>query len=265
VHANIQRDGTFSVVPQMRGGVTSVEQLRAIADVAEKYDVPMIKLTGGQRIDLLGIRKEDLPKVWADLDMPSGFAYGKSMRTVKTCVGQEFCRFGTGDSTKLGIELEGRLQGMESPAKMKLAVSGCPRNCAESYVKDVGIVAIEGGRWEIYVGGAAGAHVRKGDLLVTVDSAEDAKTLTGRFLQYYRENAKWLERTYAFVPRIGLEKIRSIVVDDSEGEAARLDAAVQHHADNHLDPWLEGAQPAEPGQFRTALPLTVLPKVGARA
>ena len=132
VHANIQRDGTFSVVPQMRGGVTSVEQLRAIADVAEKYSVPMIKLTGGQRIDLLGIRKEDLPKVWADLDMPSGFAYGKSMRTVKTCVGQEFCRFGTGDSTTLGVELEGRLQGMESPAKMKLAVSGCPRNCAES-------------------------------------------------------------------------------------------------------------------------------------
>ena len=265
VHANIQKDGTFSVVPQMRGGVTSVEQLRTIADVAEKYDVPMIKLTGGQRIDLLGIRKEDLPKVWADLGMPSGFAYGKSMRTVKTCVGQEFCRFGTGDSTKLGIELEGWLQGMESPAKMKLAVSGCPRNCAESLVKDVGIVAIEGGRWEIYIGGAAGAHIRKGDLLITVDTAAEAKLLTGRFLQYYRENAKWLERSYAFVPRIGLEKIRSIVVDDAEGIAARLDAAVQAHADAYVDPWLEGAQPAEPGQFRTALPLTVLPTVGSRS
>ena len=213
----------------------------------------MIKLTGGQRIDLLGIRKEDLPKVWADLDMPSGFAYGKSMRTVKTCVGQEFCRFGTGDSTRLGIEFEGWLQGMESPAKMKLAVSGCPRNCAESLVKDVGIVAIEGGRWEIYIGGAAGAHVRKGDLLATVDSPDEAKTLTGRFLQYYRENAKWLERTYAFVPRIGLETIRAIVVDDAEGIAGRLDAAVQQHADSYLDPWLEGRQPAEPGQFRTAL------------
>ena len=264
VHANIQKDGTFSVVPQMRGGVTSVEQLRAIADVAEKYDVPMIKLTGGQRIDLLGIRKEDLPQVWADLGMPSGFAYGKSMRTVKTCVGQDFCRFGTGDSTRLGIELEGWLQGMESPAKMKLAVSGCPRNCAESYVKDVGIVAIEGGRWELYIGGAAGAHIRKGDLLVTVDSAEQAKKLTARFMQYYRENAKWLERTYAFVPRIGLEKIRAIVVDDAEGIADRLDAAVQAHADSYVDPWLEGARPAEPGQFSTALPLTVLPTVGGR-
>lgn len=265
VHANIQKDGTFSVVPQMRGGVTDVEQLRKIADVAEKYDVPIIKLTGGQRIDLLGIRKEDLPKVWADLDMPSGFAYGKSMRTVKTCVGQEFCRFGTGDSTRLGVELEGWLQGMESPAKMKLAVSGCPRNCAESYVKDVGIVAVEGGRWEIYIGGAAGAQIRKGDLLTTVDSPEQAKLLTGRFLQYYRENANWLERTYAFVPRIGLERIRAIVVDDSDGIAELLDAAVRVHVDSYVDPWTEGARPAEPGQFRTALPLTVLPRVGSRS
>ncbi len=263
VHANIQKDGTFSVVPQMRGGVTTPEQLRRIADVADKYAVPMVKLTGGQRIDLLGIRKEDLPKVWADLDMPSGYAYGKSMRTVKTCVGQEFCRFGTGDSTKLGVELETRLQGMESPAKMKLAVSGCPRNCAESLVKDVGIVAIEGGRWEIYVGGAAGAHIRKGDLLCTVDDPETAKRLTGRFLQYYRENAKWLERTYSFVPRVGLDHVRAVVVDDSEGIAERLDAAVQEHVDRYVDPWTEGRDPVEPGQFRTSLPLEVLPRVPA--
>ncbi len=263
VHANIQKDGTFSVVPQMRGGVTTPDQLRRIADVADKYAVPMVKLTGGQRIDLLGIKKEDLPGVWADLGMPSGYAYGKSMRTVKTCVGQEFCRFGTGDSTKLGVELETRLQGMESPAKMKLAVSGCPRNCAESYVKDVGIVAIEGGRWEIYIGGAAGAHIRKGDLLCTVEDAEEAKLLTGRFLQYYRENAKWLERTYAFVPRVGLDLIRAVVVDDSEGIAERLDAEVQKHADNHVDPWTQGAEPVTPGQFRTSLPLEVLPRVPA--
>jgi nitrite reductase (NADH) large subunit len=261
VHANIQKDGTFSVVPQMRGGVTTPEQLRRIADVAEKYSVPMVKLTGGQRIDLLGIKKEDLPGVWADLGMPSGYAYGKSFRTVKTCVGSEFCRFGAGDSTKLGIEIETRMQGMESPAKMKLAVSGCPRNCAESYVKDVGIVAIEGGRWEIYIGGAAGAHVRKGDLLCTVDDAETAKIITGRFLQYYRENATWLERTYAFVPRVGLEHIRAVVVDDSERIAARLDAAVAEHADRYVDPWTQGADPVTPGQFRTSLPLEVLPRV----
>ena len=182
---------------------------------------------------------------------------------MKTCVGSEFCRFGVGDSTKLGIELETRMQGMESPAKMKLAVSGCPRNCAESYVKDVGIVAIEGGRWEIYIGGAAGAHVRKGDLLCTVDAAEAAKVITGRFLQYYRENAKWLERTYAFVPRVGLERIRAVVVDDSEGIAERLDAAVAAHADHYVDPWTQGADPVTPGQFRTALPLEVLPRVPA--
>ena len=220
--------------------MTTAEQLRRIADVAETYDVPMVKLTGGQRIDLLGIRKEDLPEVWEDLGMPSGYAYGKSLPH-----GEDLC--GTGvlplrdrRLDRLGIELEKRLQGMESPAKMKLAVSGCPRNCAESYVKDVGIVAIEGGRWEIYVGGAAGAHIRKGDLLCTVDDAETAKRITGRFLQYYRENAKWLERTYEFVPRVGMDHVRAVVVDDCEGIAARLDAAVQQHADTYVDPWSEG-------------------------
>ena len=176
----------------------------------------MIKLTGGQRIDLLGVRKEDLPAVWADLDMPSGYAYGKSFRTVKTCVGTDFCRFGLGDSTALGIAIEERYQGLASPAKMKLAVTGCPRNCAEALCKDLGVVAVDGGRWEIYVGGAAGAHIRKGDLLATVDDSETVITLTGRFLQYYRENANWLERTYAFVPRVGIEKIRAVVVDDAE-------------------------------------------------
>ncbi|MGH3778898.1 MAG: hypothetical protein ACRDRR_24720 [Pseudonocardiaceae bacterium] len=140
VHANIQRDGTFSVVPQVPGGVTTPAQLRRIADVAERYNVPMLKIAGGQRIDLRRVRKEDLPMVWADLDMPSGHAYAKSFRTVKTCVGSDFCRFGLGDSTHLGIGIEQRYHGLESPAKMKLAVSGCPRNCAESYVKDVGIV-----------------------------------------------------------------------------------------------------------------------------
>jgi nitrite reductase (NADH) large subunit len=263
VHANIQKDGTFSVVPQMRGGITTPEQLRRIADVADKYQVPLVKLTGGQRIDLLGIKKEDLPDVWADLGMPSGYAYGKSMRTVKTCVGQDFCRFGTGDSTKLGVELETQLQGMESPAKMKLSVSGCPRNCAESYVKDVGIVAIEGGRWELYIGGAAGAHIRKGDLLCTVDDAETAKVIAARFLQYYRENAKWLERTYAFVPRVGLDHVRAVVVDDAEGIAERLDAAVRTHAENYVDPWTQGTDPITPGQFRTSLPLEPLPRVPA--
>ncbi len=265
VHANIQRDGTFSVVPQMRGGVTSVAQLRRIADVAEKHQVPLIKLTGGQRIDLLGIPKESLPQVWADLDMPSGYAYGKSFRTVKTCVGQTFCRFGTGDSTQLGMDLETRYQGLESPAKLKLAVSGCPRNCAESLVKDVGVVAIDGGRWEIYIGGAAGAHIRKGDLLATVHSQGEVMVLSGRFMQYYRENAKWLERTYSFVPRIGVDRIKAIIVDDSDGIATRLDAAISESVAAYRDPWLDGADPVTAGQFRTSLPLEVLPQVPVRS
>ena len=264
VHANIQRDGTFSVVPQLKGGVTTSAQLHKIAEVADKYDVPMIKLTGGQRIDLLGIRKEDLPGVWADLDMPSGYAYGKSFRTVKTCVGTDFCRFGLGDSTSLGIAIEERFQGIPSPGKMKLAVTGCPRNCAEALCKDLGVVAVDGGRWEIYVGGAAGAHIRKGDLLATVDSTDEVMKLTGRFLQYYRENANWLERTYAWVPRFGIEKIRSVVVDDSESIGADLDANMQKSIDAYRDPWIDGRDPVTSGQFRSSLPLIPLPQVPVR-
>jgi nitrite reductase [NAD(P)H] large subunit len=264
VHANIQRDGTFSVVPQMRGGVTNSWQLRRIADVADKYAIPLIKLTGGQRIDLLGVRKEDLPAVWTDLDMPSGYAYGKSFRTVKTCVGSDFCRYGLGDSTALGIAIEERYQGLASPAKMKLAVTGCPRNCAEALCKDLGVVAVGDGRWEIYVGGAAGAHIRKGDLLATVDDPETVITLTGRFLQYYRENANWLERTYKFVPRVGIDKIRAVVVDDAEGPAAGLDARMQKSVDGYRDPWQDGREPVTEGQFRTSLPLLPLPKVPVR-
>ncbi|RBY85753.1 nitrite reductase large subunit NirB [Blastococcus sp. TF02A-30] len=261
VHANIQRDGTFSVVPQMKGGVTTPAQLRRIADVAEKYEVPMVKVTGGQRIDLLGVRKEDLPAMWADLGMPSGYAYGKSMRTVKTCVGSDFCRFGLDDSTQLGIDLETRFQGIESPAKIKMAVVGCPRNCAEAYVKDVGVVAVGAGRWEVYVGGAAGASVRKGDLLATVSSRDEVMTLVGRFVQHYRENANWLERTYDFVPRVGLETIRQAL----EESGADLDAGIQRSIDAYTDPWgQDGPDPATPGQFRPALPLVALPEVPVR-
>ena len=265
VHANIQRDGTFSVVPQMKGGVTSVAQLRKIADVAEKYEIPMIKLTGGQRIDLLGVRKEDLPAVWADLDMPSGYAYGKSFRTVKTCVGSDFCRYGVGDSTALGIAIEERYQGLASPAKMKLAVTGCPRNCAEALCKDLGVVAVDGGRWEIYVGGAAGAHIRKGDLLATVDSPEKVMTLTGRFLQYYRESANWLERTYKWVPRVGIEHLRDVLVEAPDDDVVTgLDERMQKSIDAYRDPWRDGQEPRSEGQFRSSLPLLPLPKVPVR-
>jgi nitrite reductase (NADH) large subunit len=255
VHANIQKDGTFSVIPQMPGGITSPEQLRRIADVAEKYRVPLVKLTGGQRIDLLGVQREDLPGVWRDLGMPSGFAYAKRYRTCKSCVGTDFCRFGLGDSMALAQQVEQRFQGLDSPAKLKLAAAGCPRNCSEALVKDVGVVAVEGGKWEIYVGGAAGAHVRKGDLLCTVAGHAEVLTLSGRFLQYYRENARYLERTYGFVARVGIEKIRAVVVHDSEGLAERLDEALQRSVDAYRDPWLEGGAPATPNQFREVLPI----------
>jgi nitrite reductase (NADH) large subunit len=225
----------------------------------------MVKITGGQRLDLLGVRKEDLPAMWADLGMPSGYAYGKSFRTVKTCVGSDFCRFGLDDSTQLGIDLETRFQGIESPAKIKMAVVGCPRNCAEAYVKDVGVVAVGQGRWEVYVGGAAGASVRKGDLLATVGSAQAVLELTGRFLQYYRENANWLERTYDFVPRIGLDRLKDVLLEDSDGIVADLDAGMQRSIDAYTDPWGQDArQPATPGQFRPSLPLVDLPEVPVR-
>ncbi len=177
----------------------------------------MVKITGGQRIDLLGITKEKLPDVWRDLGMPSGHAYTKAFRTCKTCVGTDFCRYGVGDSTALGIAIEKRFQGIESPAKMKLAANGCPRNCAEATTKDLGAVAIEGGRWEVYVGGAAGSRVRKGDVLCVVDTHEDVLRYMGRFMQYYREQARYLERTYDFVERLGIETLRRILVDDAEG------------------------------------------------
>jgi nitrite reductase (NADH) large subunit len=248
VFANIQNDGTFSVVPRIYGGVTSAAELRRIADAADKYSARMIKITGGQRIDLLGIRKSDLPAIWNDLGMPSGHAYTKAFRTCKTCVGTEFCRYGVGDSTGLGIAIEKRFQGIESPGKMKLAASGCPRNCAEATVKDLGAVAVENG-WQIYVGGAAGARVRAGDLLATVRTPNEVLTLMGRFMQYYRENARYAERSYSFIERIGIERLRSIIVDDCEGEAARLDNEIAAAVAAYRDPWDEGREPCEPTQF----------------
>jgi nitrite reductase (NADH) large subunit len=264
VHANIQKDATFSVIPRIYGGVTSPDQLRRIADVADRHHAKMVKITGGQRIDLLGIPKESLPEVWRELGMPSGHAYAKAFRTCKTCVGTDFCRYGIGDSTGLGIAIERRFQGLESPAKMKLATAGCPRNCSEATTKDVGAVAIEGGRWEIYVGGAAGSRVRKGDVLCVVDSHDDVLRLMGRFMQYYRENAKWLERTYDFVERVGIDRVKRVVVDDEEGIAERLDAAVQGAVDAYVDPWTEAEAPKTSGQFADVLPLPLPRASGER-
>ena len=253
VHANIQKDGTFSVVPEMPGGVTNPDDLIRIAEVAKKYNVPLVKLTGGQRIDLVGVSKEDLPKVWADLGMPSGHAYGKSYRTCKSCIGTEFCRFGLGDSMGLATKIERRFRGVDSPAKLKLATAGCPRNCSEAMVKDIGAVAIGNDKWEIYVGGAAGAHIRKGDVLCTVDGEDEVMRITARFMQYYRENAKWKERTYTFVERVGIERLRAVVVEDSDGIVEALDAAMQRSVDAAYDPWQEAVHPRTANQFSDLL------------
>lgn len=250
VHANIQRDGTFSVVPRIYGGVVSPAELRRIAETAERHGAQLVKLTGGQRIDLLGIPKENLPAVWRDLGMPSGHAYSKAVRTCKTCVGTHFCRYGVGDSIGLGIALERRLQGIEAPHKVKLATAGCPRNCSEATTKDIGAVAIEGGRWEIHVGGAAGSKVRKADVLCVVSTHDEVLRMSGRFLQYYRENARYMERSYDFVARVGIERLRALLVDDIEGEAARLDAEIERAANAYEDPWEEAAAPVHPSQFR---------------
>ena len=249
VHANIQKDGTFSVIPRIYGGITSAAELMRIAEVAVKYKVPMVKFTGGQRLDLLGIKKEDLPGVWKDLGIPSGHAYTKAFRTCKSCVGTDFCRYGVGDSIKLAQQIERRFQGVESPHKMKLATAGCPRNCSEAYVKDLGAVAIEGGLWEIYVGGAAGGTIRKGDLLITVKTHDEVLLYMGRFMQYYREHGKYLERTYHFLDRVGIDNLRKIIIEDSLGIAARLDADIQKAVDAYVDPWKEAEVPAHPEQF----------------
>ena len=239
VHANIQKDGTYSVVPRMYGGVTTPDQLRKIADVADKYAVPMVKVTGGQRIDLLGITKENLPNVWADLDMPSGYAYGKSIRTVKTCVGSEFCRFGTQNSTQMGIDIEKAFDHMWAPHKVKFAVSGCPRNCAESGIKDVGIIGVDSG-WEIYVGGNGGIKTEVAQFLCKVKTSEEVLEYSGAFIQIYREEARYLDRTVHWIERVGLDYVKKRILEDAEGRKAayeRLLFALQ----GSVDPWAERA------------------------
>lgn len=258
LHANIQKDGTFSVVPRMWGGVTNPRELRAIADAAEKYDVPMVKVTGGQRIDLLGVRKEDLPAIWADLNaagLVSGHAYSKGLRTVKTCVGSEFCRFGTQDSTGLGIALEQRLWGSWTPHKVKLGVSGCPRNCAEATCKDVGIVCVDSG-YEIGVGGAAGMDVKETQRLLKAGTEAEAIEITVAFVQLYREHAKYLDRPYKWIAKVGLDWVRDQIADPATRAALieRFDLSQRVY---QKDPWAERARPDAARRFRPVADLSL--------
>ncbi len=243
LHANIQKDGTYSVIPRMWGGLTNPAELRAIADVAEKFKIPTVKVTGGQRIDLLGVRREDLRAVWADLNkagMVSGHAYGKSLRTVKTCVGSEWCRFGTQASMAMGVKLEKMCWGSWTPHKVKLAVSGCPRNCAEATIKDFGVIAVESG-WELHVGGNGGLKVRACDLLCKVDTEEEVLEYCGAFLQLYREEARYLDRTAAWIERVGLDYIHARIVLDPEHRELLFHRFKLSQKYEQIDPWAERA------------------------
>jgi nitrite reductase (NADH) large subunit len=244
VHANIQKDGSYSVVPRMWGGVTTPAELRAIADVAEKFDVPEVKVTGGQRIDLLGVKKEQLPSIWGELNkagLVSGHAYGKAIRTVKTCVGQEWCRFGVQDSTHMGIAIEKMTWGSWTPHKFKMAVSGCPRNCAEATIKDFGVVAVDSG-WELHVGGNGGVKVRVTDLLCKVATPEEVLEYCGAFLQLYRDEARYLERTAPWVERVGLAGIKQKIVENAGERKALYARFLESQKYAQFDPWAERAQ-----------------------
>lgn len=255
-HGNIQRDGTYSVVPRIWGGVTSPRELRAIAEIAEKHRVPTVKFTGGQRLDLLGVRKEQLPKIWADLNRAgfvSGHAYGKALRTVKTCVGKEWCRFGTQDSTQLGIRLERMSWGSWHPHKVKLAVSGCPRNCAEATIKDFGVVCVESG-YELHVGGNGGMKVRTTDFLCKVTTEEGVLEHCGAFLQLYREEARYLERTAPWIERVGLSYVRKRIAEDAEGRERLHARFLESQKYSQVDPWAERARGADSEEFESLRP-----------
>jgi nitrite reductase (NADH) large subunit len=236
-HANIQKDGTYSVIPRMWGGETTADELRRIANAVDKYNIPTVKVTGGQRIDLLGVKKEDLPAVWKDIGMPSGHAYAKALRTVKTCVGSEWCRFGTQDSTQMGKDLERAMWRMYAPHKVKFAVSGCPRNCAEAGIKDVGIIGVDSG-WEMYVAGNGGIKTEVAHFFTKLKTPEEVLEYTGAFCQLYRLEGWYLERTVHYVNRVGLDYVKKRILDDHEGRRA-LWAQLQFALDGEPDPWFE--------------------------
>ncbi len=236
-HANIQKDGTYSVIPRMWGGETTADELRRIADAVDKYKIPTVKVTGGQRIDLLGVKKEDLVNVWKDIGMPSGHAYAKALRTVKTCVGSEWCRMGTQDSTQMGKDLERAMWRMYAPHKVKFAVSGCPRNCAEAGIKDVGIIGVDSG-WEMYIAGNGGIKTEVAHFFCKLKTAEEVLEYTGAFMQLYRKEGWYLERTVHYVSRVGLDHVKKKILDDAEGRKA-LWAELQFALDGEPDPWFE--------------------------
>ncbi len=251
LHANIQKDRSYTVVPRIWGGVTTPDELRAIADAADKYQVPMVKITGGQRIDLVGVQQQQLPQIWSDLNaagLVSGHAYSKALRTVKTCIGSQFCRFGTQDSIQMGIDLEKMSWASWTPHKFKMAVSGCPRNCAEATIKDFGVVGIDGA-WELHIGGNGGLKVRVTDLLCRVESAAEVMEYAAAFLQLYREEARYLERTAPWVERVGLPYVKSQIVEDATQRKALQQRFLHSQELAQQDPWAERQSAAHRVEF----------------
>jgi len=238
--ANIQRNGTYSVVPRIAGGEITPARLIAIGEVARDFGL-YTKITGGQRIDLFGARVEQLPAIWrrlVDAGFESGHAYGKALRTVKSCVGSTWCRYGVQDSVGLAIALELRYRGLRSPHKVKAAVSGCARECAEARSKDFGVIATENG-WNLYVGGNGGFRPRHADLFRTDLSTVELVRTVDRFLMYYIRTADRLQRTAAWLEGLdgGLDHLRAVIVDDSLGICADLDAAMARHVGSYADEW----------------------------
>jgi nitrite reductase (NADH) large subunit len=235
----------------MWGGVTNARELRALADVVDKFAIPTVKVTGGQRIDLLGVKKEDLPAVWADLGeagMVSGHAYGKALRTVKTCVGSDWCRFGTQDSTGLGMRIEKFMWGSWTPAKVKMAVSGCPRNCAEATCKDVGVICVDSG-YEIHFAGAAGLDIKGTEILTRVKTEDEALETIVALVQLYREQWRYLERIYKWAKRVGIDTIKAQICDDTEKRASLFGRFVFSQKFAQHDPWAERAKGRDAHEF----------------
>lgn len=246
--ANIQKGGTYSVIPRVPGGEITPDQLLAIGSVAKKYDL-YTKITGGQRIDLLGAEINDLPAIWEELiaaGLESGHAYGKSLRTVKSCVGESWCRYGLQDSTLLAIELENRYKGLRSPHKFKSAVSGCIRECAEAQSKDFGVIATEKG-WNLYVCGNGGAKPQHATLLAQDIDKETLVKYVDRFLMFYIRTAEPLQRTSVWFTKLegGIDYLKEVIIEDSLGLCNELEIHMQHHVDTYHCEWKDVVEDPE--------------------
>jgi nitrite reductase (NADH) large subunit len=251
----MQKNGTYSVVPRIPGGEITPKMLIVLGEIGQKYQL-YTKITGGQRIDLFGAALDELPLIWEELiaaGFETGHAYGKSLRTVKSCVGSTWCRFGVQDSVGMAIEIENRYKGLRAPHKIKMAVSGCTRECAEAQSKDIGVIATENG-WNLYVCGNGGMKPRHADLFATDLDDETLVRYIDRILMFYIYTADRLQRTSVWMENLegGLDYLRQVVIDDSLGLAAELESRMQHVVDSYRCEWKEAVDdPNRRKRFRS--------------